>query len=237
MPFLEHVRELRKRVIISLIALLVGGIASFVFYDFIVDLLKKPFENAVPGETQLYVYSVLEGFIVKIKVSIFSGGILSFPVHLYNIIRFFFPALTKNEKKLLFYILIASGVLILGSSYFSYSKLIPLSIHFLVGGGFIPQGVGTVLNYGQNITYIFQFFLFSLLLFQLPVVVVILMKMRIVSRRFLLRSSRYFVVAIFVLAALVTPPDPISQLSLALPLVVLFYGTIFIAHLFRFGEE
>ena len=94
-----------------------------------------------------------------------------------------------------------------------------------------------LLNYGQNIFYIFQYLLVSLVLFQLPILLEILLIVNIIKRKTLLKASRYMIVFIFILAAILTPPDFMSQVTLALPLIVLYFLTIFIAKIFKFGEE
>lgn len=238
MSLLEHIRELRKKLIISAVAFVLSMAVAFVGYDYIVVLLKKPFEEIESsGNATLFMHSILEGFLMKIKLSVLTGLVISFPVHVYNAVRFILPGLKKKEKLVVGWMLFASTFLILGGAIFSYQKIIPLSVQFLNSASFKPPGVGTMLNYGQNITYIFQFFIFSLILFQLPLVLEILMTLNLVSRRTMWKNSRYIIVSIFVLSALVTPPDPVSQLSIAMPLVALFYLSLVIAKIFRLGEQ
>ena len=223
MLFIDHIQELRKRIIVSLLALLCTAIASFILF--------KPFKalaHLIAEEEVLFMHTIFEGFLIRMKVSIISGSILSFPVHLYNIIRFVFPGLKEKEKEVILNSLYASFILSIFAFYYSYYKVIPISINFLTGTRFIPTNVGLLLNYGKNILYIFQFLLISLLLFQLPIVLVVLMVMNILKRRTLLRASRYVIVVIFILSAILTPPDFISQVSLALPLAALFFLTIVI---------
>ena len=235
MPLLEHIRELRGCLFLSLSSAVLGAIISFIFYDYIINLLSRPFQNLASGPS-LFVNSIIEGFTIKIKVSAISGIVLSFPVHVFNIIRFVFPGLKSGEKKIIIYSLLASFLLIAGSAYWSYEFVIPYSVRFLAGKDFIPRNVGLLLNYGQNIFYIFQFFLFSLIVFQSPILLVIIMKIGLISWRSLLKFSRYVIVGIFVLSAVVTPPDAISQMALALPLTVLFFGAVLTGRIFHLGE-
>ena len=123
------------------------------------------------------------------------------------------------------------------SAYYAYYQIIPISIAFLTNTGFIPERVGLLLNYQKNIFYVFRFMLVTLILFQLPIILEVLMVVSLVKRRTLMRTSRFFVVGIFVLSALMTPPDFISQVSVALPLILLFFLTILIAKIFHFGEQ
>jgi sec-independent protein translocase protein TatC len=238
MPLLGHLRELRFRLIVSIAAALAGAIVAFIFYEAIVAVLFRPFRllNRSSGEELLFVNTIFEGFLIKLKVALISGVILSFPVHLYNIIGFVFPGLQRREKKVILVSLISSFVLIAVSFYYGYFKVIPISISFLTSSGFIPEDTGLLLNFGKNIFYIFQFILITILMFQLPIILEILMIMNIVKRKALLKSSKFVIVGIFVLAAVLTPPDFISQVSIALPLVLLFFLTILIAKIGRFGE-
>ncbi len=239
MTVIEHLSELRKRTVISLIAVLIGSVIGFLFFDFTVTLLLEPFLSIDSStlEKELFVHTLFEGFLTKIKISVLTGIILSFPVHLYNAIRFVFPGLRQKEKKFVVIGLAVSFVLIVFSFYYSYYRIIPLSVRFLTGNQFIPVKVGMLLNYSKNIFYILQFILITLVVFQTPILLEILLIMNVVSRKGVLDASRYIIVGIFILSAIVTPPDFISQLSLSAPLIGLFFLTVLIARIFRFGER
>lgn len=239
MAFLDHLRELRKRIIVSLIAVLSAAIISYIFFDYIVAFLFKPFREidvlSVRDEI-LFVNTLFEGFLVRLKVAILAGIVFSLPIHVFNIIKFILPGLTDKEKKIIFIYLVVSFCLIVFSFYYSYFKVIPISIKFLSSSGFIPSNVGILLNYGKNIFIIFQFLLITIIMFQLPIILEILMIMNVLSRKALLKSNRFVIIGIFVLSAIVTPPDFVSQLSMALPLVALFFITILVARIFNFGK-
>ena len=237
-PFLDHLRELRTRLLVSVIAIGVTSVVSFIFYNQIITFLFTPFELFERTETGeiLFVNTIFEGFITKVKVALLAGAVFSMPVHFYNLVSFVFPGLTAKERKVIIFSLCASFILVGFSAYYSYYKVIPISVQFLTSSGFIPKDVGFILNFGKNIFYIFRFLLVTLILFQLPIVLEVLLVMGLVKRKTLLRASRYIIVLIFVLSATLTPPDFISQVSLALPLIVLYFLTILIARLFRFGE-
>ncbi len=132
---------------------------------------------------------------------------------------------------------IIAGFLLIGfNAYCGYFRVIPISIAFLTNSGFIPQNVGMLLNFGKNIFYIFRFLLITLILFQIPVILEVLMAMNILRRQALLKANRFVIVGIFLLSALLTPSNFISQVSRALPMIVLFFLTILIGKIFRFGE-
>ena len=240
MSLLDHLRELRQRILVSLIAAAALSIAAYVFFDPIVAFLFRPFReiSALSARDEiLFVNSLFEGFVVRVKVSVLAGIVFSLPVHVYNIVRFVLPGLLKQERRVVLIFLAASFALIALSFYYGYYQVIPVSLRFLSGAGFIPAKVGILLNYGKNILVIFQFLLLTVLVFQLPLLLEVLLILNVISRRGLWRASRYVVVGIFVLAAIVTPPDFVSQLCLALPLVALFFLALLVAKVFNFGRR
>ena len=237
MTIWDHLKELRKRLIVSMLSLIVCSVVAYIFYDNIVAVLTKPFENIQKTfSTTLVVTSVVEGFMIKFKVAFWAGLVFSFPVHIFNIVRFVFPGLKSMERRVVIWSLFSSFILIVLNAYFIYFYVVPYSVKFLVGSDFVPKGVGIMLHFGENIFYVFMFLLFSLIAFQFPVVLEILLVLKVVKRKTLWNWGRYIVVGIFILAAIVTPPDFVSQLSLALPMVALFYLTLLVAKIFKFGE-
>ena len=230
MPFLSHLAELRHRLMVSTITLCLATVVGLIFYSDYVSMLIKPF-----GE-KLYVSQIEQGFTTKIKISLYVGIIISFPVHLYNVIGFVLPALTRRERHTLIYCLFGSFLLFLLGSYMAYFQVLPLSIRFLKNNTFFPNNVTIWLDYRQSLTFVFQVLLSFLALFQLPLALLVLMKFNLIQRAWLWRSSRYVIVLIFVVSAMLTPPDIVSQLALGLPLVLLFFVTLIIAKLLQFGE-
>ncbi len=239
MTLLEHIAELRVRIISSVAAIALCTIPAFIFYDQIVAILFRPFEHiqGAPAGPKLFMTTLAEGFVAKIRISLLAGIILSIPVHLYNTIRFVFPALKTAEKRVVVAALFSSFVLIVASVYYSYFSIVPISAWFLTGSGFIPPNVGLILGYEKNIFFALQLMLASLIVFQVPVVLEILLYMHVVTRGALLRSTRFVIVAVFVVAAVITPPDVVSQLAVAIPLMILYFLTILVAKIFGFGGE
>ena len=238
MTFWGHLKELRKRLLISALGVLIGSIIAFIFFQFIIGALFRPFEgiDAARSQGQLFINTIFEGFVTKLKLSILTGLVISFPVHLFNAICFIFPGLRRREKRITIIGLSVSFVLIVFSFYYSYSKIVPISVRFLTSKNFIPDQVGLLLNYSKNIFYVVQFLFITLVVFQVPIVLEILMITNVITRKKLLKSSRYIMIGIVGLSALLTPPDFISQVSLATPLIVLFFLTILVAKIFKFGE-
>lgn len=238
MTFLEHAEELRRRVIVSLAAALVAAGVCYALHEAILDLLLAPLEpiRARLGEQQLYATSLFEGFLVRVKVALLAGVVASLPVHGYNVVRFVFPALQPRERRVIAGSLAVSLALVCAGFLYGYYRVVPLSVEFLTGPGFVPERVGILLSYDRNVFYLLQLLLVFALVFQMPVVLLLLLRAGVVTRRGLLRFSRFAIVGMFALAALVTPPDVVSQISLALPMVGMFFLTILIARIFRLGE-
>ncbi|MBI9104308.1 MAG: twin-arginine translocase subunit TatC [Spirochaetales bacterium] len=239
MPLLSHMTELRRCLIISIIALVIGFVVALSFYDYIMEFLFSPLlvlaESS--GGDILYINTFIEGFLVRLKISALAGFILSSPVHLFNVLYFVFPGLIKKEKRIITVTLISSFIFIVGSFFYSYYTIIPVSIVFLTGKGFIPENTGMLLSFGGNIFYILQFMLMALVVFQMPILLELLLILNVIKRKVLLKFGKYIIVLFFLLSALITPPDFVTQVGLALPMTVLYYLTVLIAKIFKFGEE
>lgn len=238
MTVLDHLVELRRRFFVSLLSFLVCFILAIVFYGKIIALFTDQFsmiENSLG--LKLFANSIAEGFLVQLQASAIVGLIASLPVHVVNLVQFIFPALSRKTRTVVVIGLVASFLLALLGAYIAYFQIIPFSIRFLTDAAFIPNGVGVLLNYQQSITYVLAFLLWSVITFQSPLVLEILLAMNVLKRRAVFRASRYVIVIIFVVSAIVTPSvDPVSQCAIALPLIVLYFLVILIAKIFKLGE-
>lgn len=232
---LTHLKELRLRVILSAASVFILMIVAYIFYDFFYTLFSKPFLE-ISSENSFYVTSVIEAVLIKLKFSLIFGIILSIPVFSFHILRFCIPGLTKRESKILIYTIASSFLLAVGSFFYSYFVVLPTSISFLMSNHFIPENVGILLAYSQNLLFVFNIIAYLILIFQCPVLIMLLIYFKVFKRATLLRYSRYFIVLIFIMSAILTPPDVISQLLLSLPLILLFFLVILIAKLFKVGN-
>ncbi|HET7838229.1 MAG TPA: twin-arginine translocase subunit TatC [Rectinemataceae bacterium] len=238
MTVLDHIRELRNRILGSMIALVVGFVVAFIFSDRVIALFTQPF-IAVPSavDKKLVMHSISEGFTTQVKIAAIAGLILSMPVHVFNLVGFVFPGLSRRQRSLVLVMLAASFVLILFGVYIGYFNIVPMAIAFLTNPYFMPPGVGLLLNYETNVFYVLTFMLWSILALQTPLILEVLLIMNVLNRRKVLKASRFVIVGIFIFAAIVTPsPDFISQLGVAIPLTVLYFLAILVAKVFRFGE-
>ncbi len=238
LPILLHLKELRKRLLWCFGALAFCTIPAFFVYDNFINLLIAPFEKIgiLAGGKPLYITSIFEGFLMNLKYSLILGAILSLPVHLYHIIRFIFPGLKKKERIVIAVTLLCSTALALLSLYFVYYFMLPLSINMLMTRSFIPEKVGLILSFQNSVSYIFDFLLYGMLTFQFPIVLEVLLYLNIIKRKTLWKASRYVIIFILIIAAIVTPPDAISQVSFAIPMILLYFLTLLIAKICKFGE-
>ncbi len=237
MSLMEHIRELRVRLLVSLAAVLTGAIVCFSFYDNLFSFFFEPFSvlEETLGE-MLFVNYIYEGFLIKMKLSLIAGTVLSSPVHLYNLLAFIFPGLSVKERWTIGLCLIAAVVLSFLGFFYGYFYIVPISIRFLTGSGFIPEGVGMLLSFDKNIFYVLRFLLGGVLIFQLPIVMEVLLILNLVSRKQLLNASRFVILGTFIISALFTPPDFVSQIAIAVPLIVLYFAALLTAFIFRFGK-
>lgn len=230
MPFLAHVAELRRRLIGSLWAVAAGFAVAFATYDYYLPYLLAPL-----GEVAAL--RLLQLFLLKLKLSLYGGLLLSLPVHLYHGVAFVRPALRPRERRLLAGALTASFALALAGAILAYCYVFPWAVRFLRSEGLNPAHVQVIVDIENAILLELQVVLAFVLVFQLPLALEAVLALGLVTRRQLLGWSRYVIVLIFVVAAVVTPPDIVSQICLAVPLIVLFFLSILVAKILGFGGE
>jgi len=234
---IAHFNELRKRVFISLAVTIVYMVICYIFYEQLYIFFSKPFLSLNLESHPFYIRSILEGVFVKLKFSSLFGLVLAIPIYVFHTLRFCLPGLKPKEARIIFISLIASFLFACASFIYGYYLLLPLSIKFLMSYHFIPQDVGILLTYSDNLFIVFNFIAAIIVLFQVPVVVMLLLYFNILTRSFLWQSSRYIIVIAFIISAILTPPDIISQLLVALPLLVLFFLILGISKLMRWGNN
>ncbi|WP_232780924.1 twin-arginine translocase subunit TatC [Aquidulcibacter paucihalophilus] len=245
-PLMEHLVELRDRLIWSVGAIAVGFAICFSVWKFILHWLLLPYENAViavkgvealNSTMSLISTAPLEAFITQIKVAMFGGICLAFPMIAFQLYRFVAPGLYSHEKRAFTPFLVMAPVLFTMGAAMAYFVVMPMVMQFSLRQEFAPTegGVGVVYQ-GKISEYVGM--ITTLILgfgacFQLPVVQVLLGRAGIVDGQTWLENGRYAIFGIFVVAAIVTPPDVISQFSLAIPLILLYYIGAFLV---KMGE-
>ena len=226
-PLLAHLLELRRRLIWSLLAVLVGFIVSYIFAPQIYAFLVRPLAEATAGEPRRLIYTGLtEAFVTYIKLALWAGCLLAFPVIASQIWMFAAPGLYKNERRAFLPFLVATPALFIAGASMAYYFVFPLAWKFFLsfempgGDGTMPiQLEARVSEYlSLSMTVIFAFGI----AFELPVILILLTRVGLLSSAKLSSFRRYAIVLIFVAAAILTPPDVFSQLSLAIPLMVLY---------------
>ena len=228
-PLLDHLIELRTRLVRSVVALVIGFAICFYFADPILGFLVQPLKDAFPeGEGQLIFTKLPEVFFVELKVGLFAGFMVSFPVIANQLWAFVAPGLYAREKKAFLPFLLATPVLFLGGAALAYYVVMPTAFKFFLdfggeAGGLEIQALPAA---GDYLGLVMQFILAFGLTFLLPVLLMLLHRAGIVSRAQLSGARRYVIVGVVALAAVVTPPDPGSQIILALPLLVLFEASL-----------
>jgi sec-independent protein translocase protein TatC len=221
-PLLDHLLELRKRLLLSLLALAVAFAGCFYFAKPIFAFLVQPLVHA--GQKKVVYTQLFDAFFVEIKVAFFAAMMLAFPVIANQLWQFVAPGLYRNEKRALLPFLLATPVLFLSGAALAYYVAIPLALHFLLGfqgnlGGIQQEALPAVGNY---LSFVMQFLFGFGLAFLLPILLMLLERAGIVTRKQLISARRYAIVGAFAIAAVLTPPDIGSQLMLAVPLIILY---------------
>ncbi len=234
----KHLEELRRRLIISLVALIVTTVLSFVFYKQIIELLLRPAEELTsPGGSgaELVFVEVTEMLAVTLKVSLVSGLVLAFPIILFQIVMFVAPGLTSREKRYLLISMPAAGLAFLAGVAFGYFVLIPPAMDFLLNWG--SDLARPLIRIGNYVNVVVMLLFWMGVVFETPIVMLILAKLGIVSWRGFARWRKYWIVVAFILGALITPTfDPINQSLVAVPLILLYEAGIWLAWLVARGR-
>ncbi len=228
-PLLDHLIELRARLVRALLAFGVAFAVCFYFADHIFAFLVRPLTEAFPPGQGVLIYTKLyEAFFVEVKIAIFAAFFLSFPVIANQIWAFVAPGLYAKEKRAFLPFLIATPVLFTMGAALAYYVVMPTAFRFFLtfegqkGGLRLEALPGT----GDYLALVMQFILAFGISFLLPVLLMLLNRAGIITRAQTVAARRYAIVGIFIVAAVATPPDVISQLLLAIPLLMLFEGTL-----------
>jgi sec-independent protein translocase protein TatC len=225
MPLVEHIRELRGRVIKAALGLVVGAIVGWIFFDPVWDVMKRPYESLPPkhclgGACTLVVHGIFDGFFIHLKVALIVGAVVSSPVWLYQLWAFIAPGLYARERRWT-YAFIGAAVPLFGVgawlAYLTLDKGLRIFIGLAPGNTTVLVGITDYLGYATAMLLIFG------LTFELPLFVVILNVAGVLTHAKIKKTRRILIFGIFVFAAVATPSqDPITMLALALPTVVLF---------------
>lgn len=226
MSFWDHLEELRWRIIKSIVAVLIGGIASLVFSDAILEFLLAP-ARALGASVRLVNLTPLSMVMVRLYIALVAGLVVGLPVTVYQVWRFISPGLYRHERKAVPWVLLSTITLFSLGAFLAHSMM-PYLFRVLVEAGY--QGVENTWNIREYMGFVLGFMAAFGVVFQLPVIVYILSVIGVVSPPVLRRFRRWAIVIVFIVAAVLTPsPDPFSQIAMAIPLLILFELSIVVS--------
>lgn len=226
MPFLDHLEELRWRIIKSAIAIIVGMIVCLFFSQKILDALIYPTTH-LDTPLELQVLKVQGMFIVKLEVGFFGGLVLGLPFILVQLWKFISPGLFETEKRYFFPLIASSTLLFLIGLSFAYFVILPFAINFFIG--LVSGDIKANIAIDFYIGFVIRILVLFGFVFELPILSYFLSKIGLLTPAFMRKYRRHAVIAIFVVAAIVTPPDVITQVLLGIPLVLLYEFSILIS--------
>ena len=230
-PLIEHLLELRRRLMWTIGGLLLCFLALMPFAQQLYTFVAQPLMATLPAGTSMIATDVIAPFFVPVKVTLMAAFLLSLPHTLYQVWAFIAPALYQNEKRLVMPLVLSSVLLFFAGMAFAYFLVFPLVFKFLAG--VTPVGVNMATDIDKYLSFILGMFVAFGATFEVPVVVVLLNRMGVVSLAQLRLARPYVIVGAFVLAAVITPPDVISQVLLAVPLIVLYEAGLWFCRFIR----
>ena len=237
LPIRDHLVELRRRVTLSVIAVVTTTVVAFAFHQQILELLMEPARGFTDIPNERPIYTELTEFIgVAFKASLLAGIFAALPFVLYQIVAFVSPGLRPEEKRYLYMLFPISLLVFVAGAAFGYRVLFPPAVNFLLTFG---NDVATpFIRIGSYVNLMLSLLFWMGIVFETPVILFFLSKIGIVTPEFLGRQRRYAVVAAFILGAAITPTfDPINQSLVAIPIIVLYEVGIWLAKLGRLGRK
>ena len=229
-PFTAHLDELRTRLIRCFLAVGIGFVASYAFKEKLFEILIKPLTSVMnPGDKIIFT-GLPEAFFTYLKVAFLSGLMLSVPVILYEFWMFVAPGLYKKERKMLIPIIVLSSIFFLGGSLFGYFIVFPFGFRFFLG--FTTDTIQALPSMKEYLGFSSKLLLAFGLVFELPLVITFLARLGIVTVEFLKTNRKYAILIFFAGAAILTPPDVVTQTMMAVPLMLLYEISIVGARIF-----
>ena len=228
--FTDHLEELRKRILICLIAIGIGFAVSYSFAEEIYIWLAKPLKQVLPPNSNLIFTSPTEAFLTYLKTALFCGLFLSIPVVLYQIWKFIAPGLYKKERVYVIPFVVSSSILFIGGALFGYFVVFPLGFNFLMS--FASDSIQALPSMREYFNFVIKLLLAFGIIFETPIFILFLAKLGIVNYKMLCTYRKYFLLLAFFLGAILTPPDVVTQTMMALPLIILYEVSVFITRIF-----
>ena len=229
-PFTSHLEELRNRLIVSFIAIGVGAVIAFAFKERLFNILVRPLIKVMEEGDTLIFTGLPEAFFTYLKVALLAGIIVSSPVILYQFWMFVAPGLYKKERRMMGPIVLLSSFFFIGGALFGYFIVFPWGFKFFLG--FATETIRPLPSMKEYFAFSAKLLLAFGLVFELPLVLTFLARLGIVSVDFLKRNRKYALLLFFAGAAILTPPDVVTQVMMAIPLMALYEISIIGARIF-----
>ncbi|MBC8457025.1 MAG: twin-arginine translocase subunit TatC [Deltaproteobacteria bacterium] len=234
-PFLSHLEELRKRLIVCAIAVGIGFVIAYFFSERLFLLLIRPLKTVMPEGDQLIFTNLPEMFFAYIKVAFIAGILAAAPLIFYQLWMFVAPGLYQKEKKFVIPFVVSSTILFVGGALFGYFIVFPFGFKFFIG--FANEYVKALPKVKEYLSFSVKLLFAFGIVFELPVVIFFLAKIGLVTPDLLKRKRKYAILLTFAVAAILTPPDVITQCMMAGPLIILYEIGIMVAKLARKKKE
>ncbi len=235
MTLLEHIEELRIRLIWIILGVAVGFVGTFSFSKKILNFAIEPLKVALPHGSRIIFTGVTEAFITRIEIALVAAIIVTIPFTFYQIWLFIKPGLKENEKRFVIPFVLAFSIFFLAGVAFAFKVVLPIGFKFLLSYG--GQNLTAMPSIKPYIHLLIKILIGFGIVFELPVVTFILARLGIVDARWFIKHADYALLIIFIVAAILTPPDVFSQLLMAIPLVCLYLISIAVAWVFGKKKE
>ncbi len=226
MSFVAHLDEMRSRLIVSLIAIIIITLGSFFFSDHIIKFLTGPY---LKTGLKLNVFNLIEGFMIRLKASLIAGIIIALPIIVYEIYKYIAPAIEIKDRKFIGISVVAALFLLYLGIAFTFFLLLPFAIQILIS--FTPDDMASIIGASKYLSFVLLFCLAMGIMFELPIIIMILTRIGIITPEILISKRKYALVLIWIIAAVLTPPDVLTQMMLAIPVMLLYEISIIISKL------
>ncbi len=239
--FIMHLRELKRRMTFVVLFFIVAFGISYFFsekiYDFLIQPLKEAYEAENRADSHHMIYTNLtEAFFTYLKLANFAAFAVTFPFLLTQIYAFLSPGLYENEKKVLLPYFVATPVLFLLGAMLVYYYIFPAAWKFFIGFE-VTANIKLEARVSEYLSLVTQLILAFGIAFQLPVLLTLLVRVEIINSRWLINKRKFAIIIIFIIAAILTPPDVISQIGLAIPMLLLYELSVFASKLIEKGQK
>lgn len=236
LPFTAHLEELRRRLIICFIAVSAGFLVAYGFAEEIFQILMRPIIRVLPFENSsqnpsLIFTGIAEGFLTYLKVAFLTGFFIAVPIIFYQLWKFVAPGLYRHEKRYVLPFVLLSTIFFVGGALFGYFVVFPIGFQFFIKT-FTTEFIKPLPSIKEYLSFSTKLLMAFGIVFELPLLIFFLSRIGVVNAAYLSRQRKYAVLIIFVVAATITPPDIISQLMMAGPLIVLYEIGVIVARLF-----